>query len=63
MRLLTSILRVGLPSLQPEVHTINQLGMKNDIAFSQKASKRFLAKIGFTSVGGSVTPKAFIIIQ
>ena len=39
-------------------HTSKWFGMKNDKAFFQYSSEFALAKVGFTSKAGSVTPKA-----
>jgi hypothetical protein len=48
------MLRVGFPSLRPDVHTIKQVGMKNEIAFFQNESELLLAEIGFASTGGRI---------
>jgi hypothetical protein len=39
MRLLVSMLLVGLPSFRPEYQGIKQFGIKNEIAFFQIASE------------------------
>ena len=63
IRLLTSTLQVGFPSVRLETQTTNRSGMKNDMAFFQYASKLLRANVGFASDGGSGTPKAFTFIQ